>query len=62
MGLPAGWVTDVLPNRRALRVLGNGVVLQQCALALRLLDPQAASLGPSPSTASTSGSSAGYQT
>lgn len=37
MGLPAGWVTDVLPNRRALKVLGNGVVPQQCALALGVL-------------------------
>lgn len=35
MGLPEGWVTDILPNRRALRVLGNGVVPQQAELALR---------------------------
>lgn len=38
MGLPAGWVTDVEPNRsHALRILGNGVVPQQAAHALRLL-------------------------
>ena len=34
MGLPDGWVTDLIPNRRALRVLGNGVVPQQAAYAL----------------------------
>lgn len=38
MGLPQGWVTNLVPNRRALRVLGNGVVPQQAALALNLLD------------------------
>jgi DNA (cytosine-5)-methyltransferase 1 len=40
MGLPEGWVTDpdlALPRTRALRVLGNGVVRQQAAAALRLL-------------------------
>lgn len=38
MGLHEGWVTDVLPKRTAaLRVLGNGVVPQQAAYALRLL-------------------------
>jgi len=37
MGLPDGWVTDLIPNRRALKVLGNGVVPQQAALALRAL-------------------------
>ncbi len=42
MGLPEGWVTDVLPNRKALRVLGNGVVPQQAGLALRLLDSEGA--------------------
>jgi DNA (cytosine-5)-methyltransferase 1 len=41
MGLPEGWVTDPLPNRKALRVLGNGVVPQQAALALALLAPHA---------------------
>ena len=35
MGLPEGWVTDLIPNRRALKVLGNGVVPQQAALAIR---------------------------
>ena len=37
MGLPDGWVTDLVPNRRALHVLGNGVVPQQAAAALRML-------------------------
>jgi hypothetical protein len=38
MGLPTGWVTDLpLPRTQALRVLGNGVVPQQAASALRLL-------------------------
>lgn len=37
MGLDDGWVTDIILNRRALKVLGNGVVPQQAALALRML-------------------------
>jgi len=37
MGLPEGWVCDVLPRRRALHVLGNGVVPQQAIAALHLL-------------------------
>lgn len=38
MMLPEGRVTDVLANRReALKVIGNGVVPAQAALALRLL-------------------------
>jgi DNA (cytosine-5)-methyltransferase 1 len=38
MGLDAGWVTGLgLPRTLALRVLGNGVVPQQAAVALRLL-------------------------
>jgi len=38
MGLDDGWVTDLpLPRTLALRVLGNGVVPQQAAVALRLL-------------------------
>jgi hypothetical protein len=40
MGLPLGWVTDPglgLPRTQALRVLGNGVMPQQAAAALRLL-------------------------
>lgn len=37
MGLEPGWVTDLLPRNRALRVLGNGVVPQQAAHALGLL-------------------------
>jgi DNA (cytosine-5)-methyltransferase 1 len=39
MGLPAGWVTDVpgLGRNDQLKALGNGVVPQQAAHALRLL-------------------------
>ncbi|MFC8845802.1 MULTISPECIES: hypothetical protein [unclassified Micromonospora] len=40
MGLDQGWVTDPmlgLPRTAALRILGNGVVAQQAATALRLL-------------------------
>jgi len=38
MGLPEGWVTDVVPARsHQLRILGNGVVPQQAAYALGLL-------------------------
>jgi hypothetical protein len=37
MGLPAGWVTDVLEPRKALRAIGNGVVPQQAAEAVWLL-------------------------
>jgi DNA (cytosine-5)-methyltransferase 1 len=38
MGLRSGYVTDLgLPRTAALRVLGNGVVHQQAAAALRLL-------------------------
>jgi DNA (cytosine-5)-methyltransferase 1 len=44
MGLPSGWVTDVPEVKRnaALKILGNGVVPQQVALALRLLLPMEA--------------------
>ncbi|MEM9134312.1 MAG: hypothetical protein AAGE88_18330 [Actinomycetota bacterium] len=38
MGLPAGWVTDHLNRRPALRVLGNGVVPQQAAAAIAFLE------------------------
>lgn len=39
MGLPPGWVTDCgLSRTQALRVLGNGVVPQQAALALTTLE------------------------
>ena len=41
MGLPNGWVTDVLAHNPALHVLGNGVVPQQAALALGVLLPLA---------------------
>jgi len=39
MGLPAGWVTDVpgITRNDALKALGNGVVPQQCASALRTM-------------------------
>ena len=38
MGLPAGWVTDVgLPRTQQLRALGNGVVPQQAATAIRFM-------------------------
>ena len=41
MGLPEGWVTDAVPSTTAqLKMLGNGVVPQQAALALELLDPE----------------------
>lgn len=39
MGLPAGWVTDVpdITRNEALKALGNGVVWQQAAKALRVM-------------------------
>lgn len=39
MGLPAGWVTALpgIPRSAQLKALGNGVVPQQGACALRLL-------------------------
>ena len=38
MGLPDGWVTDIVDHRgKALKMLGNGVVPQQAALALEHL-------------------------
>jgi DNA (cytosine-5)-methyltransferase 1 len=44
MGLPDGWVTDTpgLTRSAMLRALGNGVVWQQAAYALRLLHDRAA--------------------
>lgn len=41
MGLPDGWVTDVpgLSRNAMLKILGNGVVPAQCALAVRTLLP-----------------------
>lgn len=43
-GLPVGWVTGVpgLTRNEALKALGNGVVPQQAAAALRLLLPDVA--------------------
>jgi DNA (cytosine-5)-methyltransferase 1 len=38
MGWPAGWVTDIDISRNdQLRILGNGVVVQQCVAALHWL-------------------------
>jgi DNA (cytosine-5)-methyltransferase 1 len=39
MGLPAGWVTDVpgISRNAQLKMLGNGVVPQQAAAAIRWL-------------------------
>jgi DNA (cytosine-5)-methyltransferase 1 len=39
MGLPAGWVTDVpgITRNEQLKMLGNGVVPQQAAAALRTM-------------------------
>lgn len=46
MGLPAGWVTDVpgVSRNDQLKALGNGVVPQQAAAALRWLTATAADL------------------
>jgi DNA (cytosine-5)-methyltransferase 1 len=43
-GLPDGWVTDVpgIGRNAMLRILGNGVVPQQAAMALTVLLAQAA--------------------
>jgi len=40
MGLPAGWVTDVpgISRNAKIKLCGNGVVPQQAALALRLIE------------------------
>ncbi|WP_243722992.1 hypothetical protein [Actinomadura sp. 7K507] len=39
MGLPDGWVTDLgLPRTAQLRALGNGVLPQQAAHAMRILE------------------------
>ena len=47
MGLPDGWVTDAGVTRsQALKILGNGVVPQQAALALEVLAAQAAEAVP----------------
>lgn len=45
-GLPAGWVTDVpgITRNESLKALGNGVVPQQAAAALRLLLPDVGSV------------------
>lgn len=44
MGLAPGFVTGVpgIPRTRQLKIIGNGVVPQQAALALRLLISAAA--------------------
>jgi DNA (cytosine-5)-methyltransferase 1 len=43
MGLPAGWVTQVpgIPRNAQLHALGNGVVRQQGAAAVRILAERA---------------------
>ncbi|WP_163506542.1 hypothetical protein [Fodinicola acaciae] len=49
MGLPEGYVTAIgLPRTAQLKILGDGVVPQQAAHALRLLlgVPAAANLAP----------------
>ena len=39
MGLPEGWVSNLgLPRTAELKMLGNGVVPPQAALALEILD------------------------
>lgn len=56
MGLPQGWVTDLALSRTAqLKILGNGVVPHQAALAVSLLlaDLQAL-IGHIPNTEGTS--------
>jgi DNA (cytosine-5)-methyltransferase 1 len=41
MGLPQGWITRIgLKRNDELKACGNGVVPQQAALALSILDPQ----------------------
>ena len=41
MGLPPGWVTDLITVRDdRFRLIGNAVVPQQAALALQLLASQ----------------------
>jgi DNA (cytosine-5)-methyltransferase 1 len=47
MGLPAGWVTDVLglTVNDQLKMLGNGVVPQQAEAALRRLLAQLGAAG-----------------
>lgn len=37
MGLPAGWITDLVPRKPALKLAGNGVVWQAAAYALTTL-------------------------
>lgn len=47
MGLPDGWVTGVdIPRSAQLKALGNGVVPQQAALALAMLDGDGAAMAP----------------
>ena len=49
MGLPEGWVTGVdIPRNAQLKALGNGVVPQQAALALRLILGLPATATPNP--------------
>jgi len=49
MGLPDGWVTGVdIPRSAQLKALGNGVVPQQAALALAMLDGDGAAVYAAP--------------
>jgi DNA (cytosine-5)-methyltransferase 1 len=52
MGIP-GWITGIrgIPRAAQLRLIGNGVVPQQAAAALRLLIHQAAAFPSSPGLA-----------
>jgi len=53
MGLPDGWVTAVpgIPRNAQAHALGNGVVPQQGAAALRLLLPAYPASAPAPASA-----------
>jgi hypothetical protein len=56
MGIP-GWVTGItgIPRTAQLRIIGNGVVPQQAAAALRLLIQAAAAFPPDPGLAGEEG-------
>ena len=46
MGHPCGWTTEVLPRRRALRLIGASVVPQQAAAAFTILSSGRLALPP----------------
>jgi hypothetical protein len=61
-GLDCGWVTDPalgLTRRQQLKMLGNGVVPQQAALALRVLVAAARRAGANPPEPDSRGCGAG---